>query len=76
MAFRSGFVSIIGRPNAGKSTLLNALLEFVDLLVGKPQFLEKLTEQETMPLQLMFEFAGANRNVMVGPPGLEPGLQV
>ncbi len=26
MSFKSGFVSIIGKPNAGKSTLLNALL--------------------------------------------------
>jgi len=36
--FKSGFVTIIGRPNVGKSTLINRLLgERVSIISSKPQ---------------------------------------
>ena len=38
MEFKSGYVAVVGRPNAGKSTLLNKLVKFnTSIISDKPQ---------------------------------------
>ena len=38
MSYKSGFVTVIGRPNVGKSTLINNLIgEKINIISPRPQ---------------------------------------
>lgn len=65
--FKSGFVAVVGRPNVGKSTLLNSLLEHkVAIVSNKPQ-----TTRNTIQCVLTTEDA---QIVFLDTPGLHKPL--
>ena len=52
--YKSGFVAVIGRPNVGKSTLLNQVIgEKISIISDKPQTTRNKIQVVTQPCTLI-----------------------
>lgn len=61
--FKSGFITIIGRPNVGKSTLLNYLIgEKLSIISNKPQTTRNKIQAILTKKEYQIVFFGYSRN--------------